>query len=608
MSQGFQTVLIKDDRIANITDEIKYGVKKGAQNVTVYPYKAISASNSAITFNIQVPNRTTILDRRIMLKATVTVKVDCPPAANVGDLYILPGNNFGLGPFPVQSLFSTMSMTINSNTVTINIADVLPALMTMLDSRELSRYNGATPIKRDSYLKYTGVEKFDNSPFAGWDKCVDPDLANRGSFHIDSILGNVSTDTTTAGTVTFTFTSYEPLLLSPLIWGNPKMNNQGMYGITNLTFLFNVGSANRVVRTSAVINDSSVTAGQIKKIYLDPAGGFNANSTNLYITYLSPHPSDLLPSKNIVGYLDLPRYISSGQPTIPQATYSLAKGLQPGTATFTSQSLQLNQIPDKLMIFVRQQAGTILNNTPDHFYPIRSININWNNQSGLLSSFSQYDLFRASADAGSNLAWNEFVGSVLVSPASITSGSMAVANAGTTVLTVGSCLVLDMGRTIQLINDFDAPGSIGSYNLQFNVVVENWDTSATATGADVVNAELVLITVNSGIMVLENGSSSILTAILDKQTVLETSEQEPYSHSAVARQVGGGFLDSLKSIGKALLPVAKALAPVARGALGQSSNPLAMGADSALKMLGLGMSGGAPSGGARSGGLRRKIH
>lgn len=261
--------------------------------------------------------------------------------------------------------------------------------------------------------------------------------------------------------------------------------------------------------------------------------------------------------------------------------------------------MKVRVLTDKLMIFVRQQASSITNNTPDHFYPIRSINVNWNNQSGLLSSFSQYDLWRASCDAGSNLAWNEFRGITLVSPSNYASN--ASAGASLPVQTVGSCLVLDMGRTIQLINDFDAPGSIGAYNLQFNVVVENWSNSA------VNNAELVLITMNSGIMVLENGSSSVLTAILDKQTVLETSEQEPYSHSAVARQVGGGFLDSLKSVGKALLPVAKALYPVAREAMGQSGNKYVKGADSALKMLGLG-SGGAMSGGAMSGGLRRKIH
>jgi hypothetical protein len=103
MSQDFKTVLVKDSRLM-VTDEMVFAVKKGGQNNTVYPYKAISASNSQVVFNIQVPNRTTILDRRIMLKSTVTLTITCPPAAAVGNVFIKPANNFGLGYFPIQSL------------------------------------------------------------------------------------------------------------------------------------------------------------------------------------------------------------------------------------------------------------------------------------------------------------------------------------------------------------------------------------------------------------------------------------------------------------------------------------------------------------------------
>jgi hypothetical protein len=42
------------------------------------------------------------------------------------------------------------------------------------------------------------------------------------------------------------FRVVEPLLLSPWIFGNPKHNSQGIYGLQNLNFQFNVGSTNRV--------------------------------------------------------------------------------------------------------------------------------------------------------------------------------------------------------------------------------------------------------------------------------------------------------------------------------------------------------------------------
>ena len=54
MSETFQKVLIKDDRIGNVTDAVKYCVFKGAQNVTSYiilrspalPHRMFSTSPS----------------------------------------------------------------------------------------------------------------------------------------------------------------------------------------------------------------------------------------------------------------------------------------------------------------------------------------------------------------------------------------------------------------------------------------------------------------------------------------------------------------------------------------------------------------------------------
>jgi hypothetical protein len=54
MSQDFQKVLIKDDRLC-VTDKLEYAVEKGGQNMTPQVYNAISASTSSHTYNLQVP-------------------------------------------------------------------------------------------------------------------------------------------------------------------------------------------------------------------------------------------------------------------------------------------------------------------------------------------------------------------------------------------------------------------------------------------------------------------------------------------------------------------------------------------------------------------------
>jgi hypothetical protein len=88
----------------------------------------------------------------------------------------------------------------------------------------------------------------------------------------------------------------------------------------------------------------------------------------------------------------------------------------PASAIFPSTTISLNQIPDKLIIFVRKQ-GQVWDDS-DAYLPIDKITMNFNNCSGLLSSFSPYDLWRMSVENGSNQTWDEFRGySYMANPA-----------------------------------------------------------------------------------------------------------------------------------------------------------------------------------------------
>ncbi len=85
--------------------------------------------------------------------------------------------------------------------------------------------------------------------------------------------------------------------------------------------------------------------------------------------------------------------------------------------------------------------------------------------------------------------------------------------------------------------------------------------------------------------------ASTYTGILTKADVLEASAQEPVFQSSVKRMVGGGFLDSLKTVAGKVMPhvmkhVAKMDHPVGKMA----------------QAMGYGASGGGSSGGGVSGG------
>ena len=153
MSETFEKVLIKDDRIGCITPQVKFGVFKGGQNVTAMPFKAISQTTSAHVFNVPVPSLETIISREVLWTSKVTLKITGANKPN--DKFLM---NYGvtdaLAPFPLHSLVATMTATINNNTVSMNTQDVLPVMLRMMDPEELAGYDDLTPACLDYLGNY----------------------------------------------------------------------------------------------------------------------------------------------------------------------------------------------------------------------------------------------------------------------------------------------------------------------------------------------------------------------------------------------------------------------------------------------------------------------
>ena len=591
MSQDFRKVLVKDDRL-NVTDAISYAVAKGGQNMTSAQFNAISQTPSSVTFNIQVPSEQTIIDRRVLWSSLVTLKLTVlGTPLNAGQLPINYGVTDALSAFPLHQLASVMTATINNNSVSINIRDVLPALLRFNDRRELQRYNGYTTVAPDLLASYKDGIGTNLNSLGSWANSSDNDLFQRGSFQLVGISTSAPVNgalplplvppvpmvDTVTQTIYVQFQVTEPLLLSPFIFAQPQSNNQGFYGIQNMNMVFNIGDASRVWRTanySALPAVSPLGTTTITDISVD-----SFQSSRLIFNFLTPHPSDLLPARNAVPFYEMPRFISGGFGTIQPSTSLPVTG-----QVISTSSLQLNQIPDKLIIQVRNPLQNCRWGQPDAFLGIQAVSISFNNQSGILASATQQDLYRYSVENGSNQSWYEFSGYSNV-PDNASGCGKRIAGSG-------SLLILEFGKDIQLTEDYYASGSLGNFNLQINVTTYNQFSYAIAP-------EIVLITMNSGIFVCERGTSSTYTGILTKQDVLEASAQEPMYQSSVRRMVGGGFLDSLKSVAGKVLPH---LLKHGKEELGKSDHPVAKLAHSALGAMGYGSSGGGASGGGASGG------
>jgi hypothetical protein len=526
MSNDFKKVLLKDDRLM-VTDSVNYAVLKGGQNVVCSTQPAISQSTSALTFNIQVPSEQTVVDRRILWAMTTTLTFTC---ANT----IVYGTDVCLAPFPNHQLCSTLQATINNNSTSINISDVLPALLKLEEGRELQRFSGTCPTASDVYYNYTDCQGQPNNATGSFNVLTSELVNPRGAFYGYNVTTpgtavNSGVSMTQAGTTyTITYSTCEPLICPPFLWGAPISNTAGMYGVQNMNLVCNFKNGNRAIRFLT----ASAQTGFSGTVTISTI----ANS-RLLLNYLTPHPSDLMPARNVVPYMEYPRYFSAPGTAIASGAVQ----------TLVSNTYNLNQIPDKLVIFARIPSSTTLTpSNADTFLTIQSISINFNNNAGILSSASMADLYRYSVEAGSNQSWHEFCGQV-IDGAALANSTQTINVAGQFIPTVGSVLVLDFARHIQLIEDYYAPGSLGNFQVQFSVNVFN-QSSASIT------PDLVLITVNSGVFVTERGQSSVYTGILTKQDVLDASQQEPYSQMMIKRKVGGSHLDGGKALPKRILP------------------------------------------------------
>jgi hypothetical protein len=221
---------------------------------------------------------------------------------------------------------TTLQVQVNNNSVSVNIRDVLPQLLRMYgDDRALSRWNGICPLAPDTYKKYSDQVGANNNSNGSWSQTADNSLLSRGAFNIDSlqqtvpaVLAAANTQTIgdgTARTVVLTFTSFEPLFLSPFHFANLSANQMGLYGVTNMNFIFNISAnANRVWRCGA-------TLAQIPDLAVSIS---NVAGSELHFQMLTPHPSQILPSKNVVDYVDFPRYLTTFTTQIAAAAITAA--------------------------------------------------------------------------------------------------------------------------------------------------------------------------------------------------------------------------------------------------------------------------------------------
>lgn len=586
MSGSFETVPVIDGRLKPVED-FKFAVMRGSKSVTPMSFNFQSKSTSQLQCNIVVPSFETLIDKNIRIAAQMSISVDYTvpaPLASVG-AGATPIFGYGqlesLAPFPLHQSFSNSNCFLNSQNISVQTSDVLPVLMQLYTKHDLAQLHSCTPCQKDTYGVYSDGLYANNNTLGSFSQTpLDNYYHGNGSWVLDSVTWNNSGTITDilptinqpnltggmnipAGTQTFTitFSVEEPLLgLSPWTWINSPYNQNAIYGVNNLSFLFNLQSnASRIWRTA----NSRYIANSAKIVAVPKC--------EMRVVFLTPHDDMLFPKKSIHPYTELVRYATPIDQTII-ATPANSLGTE-----ITAQNLQLNSIFDR--IFVNCPKVRLDCTDPDAFLPITRCNMTFNNVAGLLTTSNQVNLWDMSVKyGGSNQSFYEFSGKAFS-----TNGASAGSNG--VVTTVGSVLILEPLTCFGINESFYAPSSIGAFNLNLKITVA---PRVQITGG---TYQIMMTIMNSGIFVSEAGTASKYLAILNKEDVLKASREHAYTNGDVKRMVGGGIFDTLSSIVGNVLPIAKALAPVAKGVLGAIPDSRAQGASNLLGSLGFGVGG-----------------
>ena len=552
------TVLVKDSVIGDIVPDLTFAIKSGASSKTFQNFIATSVSNSNLVWNVTVPSENIVIDREILVSTglSFTIRVDGATAGDVGFDYGLMGS---LSCFPLASIMTTLNAQVNNTNVSINLADVLPQLVAMTSKKELQHWNGTTPCLRDStFGSYYDAMGTNANPMGSVDNAgYDEQLLPRGAHPVVVNIQQFEADGTDAGTSNICATDgnyflvavqtivAEPLFLSPFIFAHPEFNAQGLLGVSNMVIQANIGNLNRIFSASPFTQDGiealtyTVTAGisagidgvaatsdlfqvQSNELYAKASTG---STPTLLFNFLSTQPSDVIETKNSIPYMDFPRFLTPSSSSSPFA--------RDATGGLSSSNIQLNQIPDLFVICIRKPLSSMTIKDSNSWFKINSISLNLNNQSGLLSNCSPYDLWRMSVKNGSTQSWSEFSGQATYKASDTGTGQL--------VRTTGSLLIINPAYDLSLPNYLSC-GSIGSYNFQFNVNV----TNTVSRVGESISPEVVTITANSGVFVTQQGQSQIFTGLATKEMVLAANkDKEAVSSVQYLRMVGGKLLNSV---------------------------------------------------------------
>jgi hypothetical protein len=606
MTASIDPVLVLDDRLKFESGAHDFAVFQSGANVSQMRYNSQSLNSlTNQTFVLQLPSEVTVIDKEILLDMTCTFRMVCTSVAQVASITTVSalwGEDTGFCPFPLNfGIIQQSQLSLNNNSTTLFNNFLMPYLINALNSEANNYFLGGTVTYPDPYLYYSDGRQANNNPLGSYVNVPvhggKTQQKPRGTYQII----NISTSAVTAGdydyapiyqnaastafNVDIKVRFIEKVMVSPLMFSECEGVSKGMYGITNMQLILTLNSGASVIRSLRKNPNGT------------PFGGYTAfpnsvslkeiHASQLILTLLTPKPTQLLSSMNSHPYMNFVPYLTTqNAPALPPASNNNV-GVP---FSVTTNSVQLNAIPDKLIIYVPTVPyGQKTMFDTDSYYVIEGVSIVFNNQVGILSQATQYNLWEMSATTTAQ-TWEQFSGRAMAKADPANASPVLVK-------TSGSILALNFGEHIPIAESYLAPGSLGAFNLLVTLQLRsllNTNKSNAPTSVDV-----VMITQNSGVCAFQNGTTLYSIGPLSRSAVLEVQDKqsEPIFRSdlravGAGMSGGAGLFSAVKSfLGPLAKSAVKALASRTREGFekrGSEGSMVDKGIAEAMKSIGLG--------------------
>ena len=488
-------------------------VRQGGSRVNnqIFPSNSWGSPGAPLvqaSWNISPPSTQTIVDRNIRVKAYLEVVVDQP---------LQVGTNDGLRQFPLAAITDVVTMQINGETVSQNTADLIAAMNCYHnDAYDRSRAVSTSPAMPDQYQNYSDWQLYGSARNVLADYGENSAEMSRGGFPITIAPDGLS----------FRCELTEPLFLSPFLSGQDQ--DEGMVNVNQLNLSLRwVQLTNRVLCHASSGNPITAVSASF---YQAP---------EVLVNYITPMITYPLPTVQTFPYSKLQQYIK------PVGNFTTGS-----TQTLISDSIKLSLIPHRMYAYVRHARSQSDYRVADSFAKISRVSVLWNNQSGLLSTASEQELFDISSRNDCNLSypqWDKYRGSVMC---------------------------VEFGKDIGLQAN-EAAGVAGQFTIQVQVEATNL--------SDTGDYEFFIIFDQPGTFsVFENGARASIGNFSEAMVLSAQQSDTESNHSVYTALHGGGrgrfmkgfknfvhrFASGLGDVSKMAMPIVSALVPEIAPAVG----------------------------------------